>query len=967
MMTAENVLSRSVRLLFAAGMALGAAPASAQDGAEAPEQRDDGALQRVEVTGSRIPALNTEGSSPVTTLGARDIRIDGQRNVEDLLNNLPQVFASQGAAIANGASGTATVNLRGMGVQRTLVLVNGKRLPPGNVLNNAADLNQIPTQLIRRVDLLTGGAGAVYGSGAVAGVVNFIMKDDFQGLELEANVSGANHRQHNDQVQSLVRASNYPLPGNHGLDARKYDFSLLAGANFADNKGNATFFVAHRHADALLQSERDFSSCSIGAANGNLTCAGSGTGVARVGTFTPDANGNPRLYTAADAYNFSPMVHYQRPSDEVNVNSMLHYDLGPAARLYSEFSFHNYTTDAQIAPAGIFYGQSATIAYENPLLNAAWRAALGLSAPGKTARVFVGKRNTEGGPRTNKIADTSFREVLGVKGSIGDWNYDLFGQFARVNHSDVSDGYFSNRLIARALDVVADAGGKPVCRAVLDGSDPKCVPYNLYTPGAITQAALDYLQVSGSAGGHTQQSVFGLNAGTDLSRYGLKLPTAESGVGVSIGYEQRVEKLSFEPDYENQSGDLSGSAGARPAAAGAYNVKEAFGEFKVPLLAGFALARRLDLNGSYRRSHYSIGADTHTWGLGLDWEPIQRMRVRASAQHAVRAPGLNELYAGQAMLLVGPRSDPCGGTKPTATAEQCAWTGLPAALYGRVPANSTSQYNGLTGGNPDVKPETANTYTVGLVLTPLRDLTITLDAYQLKIKDAIQAYNAQSAFDQCLATGNPLYCKLIHRDAAGSLWLTQDGYVEAGTTNIGSQGSSGLDLGVGWRRQLAGYGGLDVTLNGTWLRSYTVENLPGAPGYDCAGLYGPTCGIPLPTWRHKLRATWSTPWDVDLSATWRYFGRVKNELLDSAVNVRSAALATQADAWLASRSYLDLGLAWRYSRKVVLNLGISNLFDKDPPIASSNSATSILANGNTYPQVYDTYGRFVHANLTWRF
>jgi iron complex outermembrane recepter protein len=966
-MMAETVLSRSIRIIFAGGMALGATAAAAQDSSATPAEAP-ASLQRVEVTGSRIPSLNTESSSPITTLSAKDIKVDGVRNVENLLNNLPQVFASQGAAISNGASGTATVDLRGMGSERTLVLMNGKRLPAGSVLDTAADLNQIPTQLIRRVDVLTGGAGAVYGSGAVAGVVNFIMKDDFQGVELEANISGGNHRQHNDEAQAVVNKSGYPLPGNRKFDGKKYDFSLLAGANFADNKGNATFFVSHRHADALTQAQRDFSSCSLGASDPGFACSGSGTSIARVGAFTPDANGNPRRYVSAtDAYNFGPLNFFQRPSDEYNVNSTLHYDLHPNARLYSEFNFHNYTTDAQIAPGGIFYGEQATIAYENPLLNAAWRQALGLTAPGQTATVSVGKRNTEGGPRNNNITDMSFREVLGVKGFVGDWSYDVFGQFARVNHNDRSTGYFSSRLISRALDVVADANGNPVCRSFLNGSDPACVPYNLFRQGGVTKEALAYLNANGSNGGYTQQSVFGLNVGTDLTRYGIKLPTADSGAGLSFGYEQRVEKLSFEPDYENQTGDLSGAGGASPPVAGSYNVKEFFGELNIPLIENKPFARRLAINTSYRHSKYSTDANTNTYGVGIDWEPIAALRLRGSAQRAVRAPDIYELFTGQAVVLAGPTDDPCEGDVPKATQAQCANTGVSAAQYGRLTENSTNQYNGRTGGNPNVKPETADTYTLGVVLSPTNDLTITLDAFHLKIEDAIQSVNAQAVFTQCLTTGNPLYCGLIHRDQLGSLWLTPGGYVEAGTTNIGSKGTSGVDLGANYRLRLAqGYGALDFMLNGTYIRSYTVENLPGTGSYDCAGLYGATCEKPIPKWRHKARLTWSSPWNFDVSATWRYYDKVKNDMLDSNDQL-AGELDTQRDAYLGRRNYLDLSGVYRFNRNLALSLGVNNLFDKDPPIASSSSVTGSVGNGNTFPQVYDAYGRFVYANLTYRF
>jgi outer membrane receptor protein involved in Fe transport len=954
----ERVLARSIRLLCAGGLALAAAGAMAQ-------VEVDGAPQRIEVTGSRIPALATDGASPVTTLGARDIRIDGLRNVEDSLNNLPQVFASQGTAISNGATGTATVDLRHMGSQRTLVLVDGKRLPAGSVLSVSADLNAIPAQLIRRVDVLTGGAGAVYGSGAVAGVVNVILKDDFTGVALEANAAGAWHRQHNAEVAALVRAKGYALADGQGLDAGKRDLSLLAGMRFADGRGNVTVFAGRRTAGALLQSARDYSSCTLGPASPGLTCSGSGTSVARIGTWTPDANGNPRPYVDADAYNAAPLNFYRRPSDTINANALAHLDLTPALRLYGELGYHHNDTVAQVAPGGIFYGQQASLAYENPLLNAAWRTALGLKKPGDVAKVFVGKRNTEGGPRDTYLMDTSLRAIAGIKGEVDGWHVDVFGQVAHVNHGDRVTGYFSAMRIARALDVVPDGSGQPACRAALTGVDPACVPYDLYHAGGITQPALDYLAAAGGSAGSTWQSVLGANLGTDLGRYGFKLPGTRDGLGVSFGVEQRIEGLAFEPDEARRSGDLSGAGGASQPVRGSYRVREGYGEVRLPLLEDAAFARRLDLSAAYRRSHYGTGRATNTSGLGLDWEATRRLRVRGSLQRAARAPNVLEMYTPATILLNGPTADPCGGTAPKATLAQCVATGLPAALYGKVPANTTSQYNGRAGGNRNLRPETADTVTLGLVLD-LGGVALTLDAFRMTVRDAIQPYNAQATFSQCLATSDPVYCGLVHRDAAGSLWLTPDGWVDTGTTNIGSQSTSGIDVGAAWRARLGTAGTLALALSGTWVDSFAVENLPGNGSYDCAGLFGATCGVPIPRWRHKLRATWTTPWQADLSVTWRYLDRVKNDKL-SGDRQLAAALATPRDGWLASRSYLDLNVQWRPTRALTLALGASNLLDKDPPFASSASVTSFLGNGNTYPQLYDAAGRTVYANATWQF
>jgi iron complex outermembrane receptor protein len=316
-MMMETVLSRSVRLICAGGMALGMQAAYAQE-----------AVQKVEITGSRIPTANLEGTSPVTVLAAKDIKADGVRNVENLLNNLPQVFAAQTGSVANGATGTATVNLRGLGSNRTLVLVNGKRLPSGSAGTAAADLNQIPTALVKRVEVLTGGAGAVYGADAVAGVVNFILNDKFEGVQLDANYSGYNHKQQNAggvadivAARHATNAKEFNVPGDKGFDGRSKDASLLIGGNFDNNKGNATLFFSYKKEDALTQADRDFTACTLTSTAAGFTCGGSSTNATGRFTntktnavYTVDSAGLARPYaTATDAYNFGPINHLQRP------------------------------------------------------------------------------------------------------------------------------------------------------------------------------------------------------------------------------------------------------------------------------------------------------------------------------------------------------------------------------------------------------------------------------------------------------------------------------------------------------------------------------------------------------------------------------------------------------------------------------------------------------------------------------
>ncbi|MEQ1652991.1 MAG: TonB-dependent receptor plug domain-containing protein, partial [Hyphomicrobium sp.] len=350
--------------------------AYAQQAAAKPEEQK---IERVEVTGSRIQSQNLESVSPITTIDAAAIKADGLRSVENLLNNLPQVFAAQGANVSNGATGTATVDLRGLGAVRTLVLVNGRRLPAGSPRTFAADLNQIPAPLIKRVEILTGGAGAIYGSDAVSGVVNFIMNDKFEGVQLEANQSFYNHEQHdNSGISAMIKAraisnpTNFKVPGDKSSDGRIFDANILMGSAFANGKGHGTVFFSYKKEDPLLQSERDFSACSTGnaTARGNNTingivfgpgfrCGGSGTSfpgqfiVAAGARTVADSAGNTRAYVGAnDQYNFGPLNYFQRPSERYGFDAYANSNLTENHKLYTDSKVvyqETYKNDFSIA------------------------------------------------------------------------------------------------------------------------------------------------------------------------------------------------------------------------------------------------------------------------------------------------------------------------------------------------------------------------------------------------------------------------------------------------------------------------------------------------------------------------------------------------------------------------------------------------------------------------------------------
>jgi len=939
-------------------------------------QEAEPAAARVEVTGSRIPTANLEGASPITVVSAKDIQAEGARSVESFLNNLPQVFADQGGSISNGATGTATVNLRNFGADRTLVLVNGRRLPAGSPTSTAADLNQIPAPLIKRVEVLTGGASSVYGSDAVAGVVNFIMNDSFSGLQLEVNQSFYNHSQHGGNPAQASSDRNFALPGKIGADGKIKDANLTLGGNFDGGKGNAVVFIGYKKEEPILQAARDFSACSLlGFTNGpKFNCGGSGTSYP--GRFftdagqktVADANGGVRPYVAAtDQYNFGPLNYYQRPSERYEFSSFAHYDISDKARFYLEASFHDDHTVAQIAPSGLFgfdASGSNAIRYENPYLSSQWRSALGLAAPGDTAEALIYRRNVEGGGRQDDIRNTSYRGVIGVKGEIGMWNYDVFAQMGKVLYAENYFNDFSNVRIGRALDAVVDpVTGAIVCRSFIDKTDKECVPYNIWALGKVTPEALKYLQTPGFKRGSTSQSVQGFNLSSDLGEYGLKMPLATSGLGIAFGFEHRTEKLDLATDVEFDTGDLAGQGGPTHGVAGNFSVKDYYVEARLPLFEKVPFAELLSVNGSYRNSNYTTGSKTDSYGVGIEWAPIKEIKVRGSYQRAVRAPNVVELYTAQGLGLFGMDEDPCAGAKPSATLAQCARTGVTAAQYGNIEDSPAQQYNAIFGSANGQDPEKSNSYTLGLVVTPLRDLSFTIDAFDMKVSGVIAPLPAATTLDTCLQTGAAASCSLITRDKLGTLWALNDAHIIALTQNLAVRKTRGVDLGANYRYRVADLGSLDFAFNGTFLKEFIQEDFPGNGEYDCAGYHGTTCGVPLPKWRHKARVSWASPWAASVNLTWRHINAV--ELENSSDNPHLAAKSQTGDQRFSARDYLDLSASYRVNKIFTFSAGINNLFDRDPPV--SGVVASVVGNGNTYPQVYDALGRKIFMNLTAKF
>lgn len=1018
---------------------LAAAPAMAQDAQGSEDSATSG--DEIIVTGTRIPQANLESAAPITVVSQEDIKLQGTTRVEDLLNSLPSVFASQNSTTANGSDGTASVDLRGLGTTRTLSLVNGRRLLPGDPSpssGSAADINIIPAALLKNVQVLTGGASATYGADAVAGVVNFVMDTDFTGFRVDAQYSLFQHNNRNKFLPPLLDRRGFGYPRGSTADGGTIDVTATFGAAFDDGRGHIVAYAGYRKANEITQAKRDYSSCVLQNSGGGAPqCGGSLTNSAGTAIlFDPTLNtASSTVYSflpgggfenTTSRYNFAPTNHYQRPDERYTAGLFANYEINESIKPYLEFMFMDDRTVAQIAPSGNF-GNTLTINCDNALMSAAQRAIICAGpnlingyignfptavaapynpTPGAAPLVFtdtlgntynqafmqVLRRNVEGGPRQNDLQHTNYRAVIGTKGDLGKaWSYDTYYQYGRSNYSQVYSNEFSVARLGRALNVIDDprtAAFDPVCRSVIDGSDPNCVPYNLFNgAGGASAAAVNYLSATGFQKGYTSEQVANASLTGQLGEYGITSPWATDGIGVNLGFEWRKESLDLQTDNAFQTGDLTGQGGATLPLSGSFRVYEFFAETQMPIIQD-SFIYELTFSGGYRKSWYKTSADrkydTDTYKLQLEFAPIRDIRLRGQYNRAVRAPNIQELFATPTVGLAG-SSDPCAGTPVTATDYGCIAQGL-AVGQGTTP-NPAGQYNGLLGGNPDLTPEKATTKTFGVVLQPsfLPRFSLTVDYFDIKLKDAIQPPAQDAILKDCTlnatATFTPFSCSLINRDAAGSLWLTPGGYVDNTPSNLGKVRTKGIEINSAYSHEIGDFGTLSMSFIGTYLDKYRVDNGI-TEAYDCAGLYGPVCsgggttagGSMLPKWRHKLRTTLQTASGVGVSLQWRFIGKVSAETLDSSQSL-AGDFNFDPGLHIKSYSYFDLAGTFAIGDSYTFRLGVNNIFDKQPPFVTSGSAVrdgSNLCptgpcNGNTYPGTYDALGRYLYAGVTLDF
>lgn len=792
----------------------------------------------------------------------------------------------------------------------------------------------------------------MYGSDAVAGVVNFMLDTEFEGFSVGAGYSAYQHDNRNEYMQRLQDARGFEYEdGNSGFDGASKNIDLAWGGALGDGSGHAMAWITYRQNDALFHGQRDYSSCALNAAG--TACGGSGTNatgnfyfyqpateIGTQGSF--DASGRWRNSYGAP-YNYAPPNYYQRPDERYTAGTVISYEVNEFFTPYFEAMLVNRKDSVQIAESGAFFTRLTNQSCSNPIYGTAC-ADLGLS-PTDPFIVYVARRNVEGGPRRTDTTDTTYRFVVGTKGNLGEtWNYDASYLFARTAN-DVQG--FNDFLTPRIQSALLG------CPA---GSFAGCQFYNVWRPGGVTQAAANALAGVSFDKVDTEMEVFNAFATGDL---GFGFPSAGgSNIFGVVGVEHRREAYAFVADSDSAAGNFAGAGAAAPPIDGETKVNEVFMEALIPVFAGDGLFSSFDIDLGYRYSDYDRSGGANTYKIGFTGE-IGMVRPRAGYNRAIRAPGINDLFSQQNVVLFQ-GADPCSGANPTFTQAQCANTGVTAAQYGRVPANPAQQNNQFVGGNPNLQPEQADTYTVGFVVTPIEDLAIAVDYYDIKIEDTIAAIGANTILNFCATTGDAFLCDRINRNPqSGDIWRDPSAFVSNLTDNFGELHVQGVDLNVNYSFEALG-GRFFTAFVGNFILKEEAAPLPGVNDnatYDCAGRINPSCQTP--EWRHIANVRYSRDnWSVN--ARWRYFGELDYIGTNGAVLTADTLVA--AKGGVPAYSYLDLSGSLSLADNIDLTFGVNNVVDKEPPLVGVNNALNANAPGG-----YDQLGRYIFSSINLKF
>ncbi len=936
-----------------AGAASEAAPVATA--ATASGERDDEpaagtvpALDEVVVTGSRLARSAFEMPTPVTVIGSEQIQKSGFTNLADLLTQLPSV--GLGLSLSTGQfspnAGAAFVNLRGLGTARTLVLINGRRRVAGASDSAAVDLTTIPTGMVERVELITGGASAVYGADAVSGVINIILKKDFSGLELSAQAGTSQHG------------------GAESLSA-----TLLAGSLFAEDRGSFTFAASHVREEPLYSNERSFTDSwlsfipnpeNTGPQDGRpdfITVDHYGLaflhpgGVFNIGgvDYTVDPNLRPLsvdpatgLPTNGDGWDFTRFWVQRMRAETTSVRGNLDFKLTDRVSLMVESEFAHGTAYSGGAPNYDFGG--TLLSRDNYYIPTDLGALM--DANGLT-EIDVQRASTDQGIRDNDNSRDMYSILAGLQGSFGrDWKWQAFAQYgryelrARENNQRITSRYFE------AIDVIADPlTGDPVCRSEAARA-AGCKPLDILGQNVATADALAYFRVNATLAVDNTQTL----AGAQLTGTLLDLPAGP--LATAFGVEYREDTRTYTDDPLSELGLLTDRS-AGTSLRGEDSVSEAFVEVVAPLLRDRAFAKSLQLEGAVRLSNYDSIGDTTAWKLGGSWAPVQSLKVRATRSKSVRAPNLYELFAPRQISQIS-IYDPCEISQISSGANRaanCAALGIPEGWEGKDGAGLFYTFDTVGGGNPELDPETSKAWTAGLVVTPqsIPSLSMAVDYWKIEIDGAVQALDVTQIVDKCVdsATIENVFCPRITRAADHSISL-----VDYSIVNVGSLTTDGVDFQLAYgfspeQVRLPFAGRLSVALNATYLRSLEQMIDSGDP----ASLIRDKGAYYDPSWRGTLSLGYANAGlRVDLDT--RLIGKARIDV--------SSSLETYDRPRVGARVYNDLALSYDLGKSWNVRLTINNLLDVEPPM---NPYTYLGGNGG----LYDSLGRYFVLGATARF
>jgi outer membrane receptor protein involved in Fe transport len=936
-------------------VALVSAPAMAQDTAAPADQSAAATTPEsdvIVVTGSRIARPDLEASSPVTVVNSAALEISGVNSAENALRIIPQAAPAIGGNTNNGNPGVSTVDLRNLGEERTLVLVDGKRFVPYDS-DGVVDLNMIPAALIDRVEVLTGGASSVYGSDAIAGVVNFIMKKDFEGLEADGQL-GITQR-------------------GDGFDR---SFSLTLGINSGDGRGNLVGNVTYVKTNAVTQGARRYSANVLASADlgpgGNSATNAFGTVDGLVspvcapqqGTCVFDENNNLVPYDDRFGFNFNPFNLLQAPQEKWTATVLGRYDITDDVEFYGRASFANSRVTTIVAPSGTFFFPFDINYATNPFLTDQARSVLAANDvagidpnPGDgIVTVAFGRRTVELGTRDSIYENTAYQIVGGLRGDIVEGlHWDAFAQWGRTSRTQT----FAN-----------DISFSRTQAGILDGT------VNLFGAGGLTPDMGQLIRLDLQEHDARSQVV----AGGFLS---YDLPFALGGDkkgGLVAGVEYRKERTKQNPDENLIQGNAPGFGSSTPIDA-QIDIKEIYGEAKIPIFDIVTLEGGIRYSDYKNRDNLTGQGNrfkTTSYKFGGDVEPIPGFRARAMYQRAVRAPNLTELGQPRTPSTGDLGVDPCQSSELTPAdyaaggplAQLCLATGVPAgaAAAGIVGGPVSGQVNNFLGGDINLTPEKSRTITIGVVMQPefLPGFTASVDWFDVRVKNAIVQLPEEEIVNLCYnvemdPTG--VFCSRIFRNPLnGSLRGGTETGVDARNVNAGFLRGEGIDIKAAYRFNLMDDVRLTFDINATRVLKSWIRSTDLSPILKCEGLAGKTCLRPQPKWVFIQTSTLEYgPATVQLR--WRYIGKVTNDL----VGFGEADPSEFAVPTIGARSYFDLFGTFDVSDNFTFRAGVNNLLDKKPPVIGNDYGGTTENSGNTYPATYEPLGRSFFVGARVRF